>query len=684
MIRGLEDWAEKNNIEVTRKQPTKPTQPRRECTMQLKEKDGPPMMFRAQIAGRCSLQFASEPEHLEQWKKELIRPASDTQPCYLHDNPETLQKDDRLYQIQVKFPYRLCSNSGQDSIFRPVLGKNGIPILPGSSVKGAFRNACRHWDKTHGTQVELKYCGTTEKPGALRFHNAYPVGDWSNRMVDVVHSQQDWQVGKHSSTHTEPVTQPPPAPPRPQPAPPPIPPAPAGNQPNLNRPPIRPTPPLNRPPARPIPRQQPTPPDRNRNRNGNRQEQNNPGKSAVALISLYQPTMIFEFSRGRGTEEIDWSEVERLLNLALDLGIGGKTSTGYGYGSKSKPDYARNNNSNRDRYNLALHIPLEGTGVISKLLGQESEFRPNMFKASLRGHFRRLLAGVCSDNAIVEREADRWFGCTDSEGIVKLFWELSQSPENRLTHDKRDIPHNASKAEREKEELLSQTYAVDGTLHLDAPEAERELLRQVFQFAYIMGGFGKSWRRVAHSEFYSGYPQRRGKFHIGCHWQSSDTENWLQVKSKDQLTEFLKGLHQRCKNQARDLGTNANSPLNWREAWHLERVAVYANEVSKSQVIRLFHQEPEHPFKSTPAICGKKLVKRNGQQQFTRNGKPKTEFVVSSVWHRMLPISDNRYLEIVTVFHGDRSQWYSNGKSQLKLFTEELAKKNMERVWGNL
>lgn len=655
MIRGLGEWAKQNNVEIKNDPSPQPTQPKREYAMQLENE--PPMMFRAQISGRCSLQFASEPEHLQQWKKELIRPARDAKPCYQYEKPETLQKSDRLYQIQVKFPYRLCSNSGQDSIIRPVLGKNGIPILPGSSVKGAFLRACRKWDAIHGTALELKYCGTTEKPGALRFHSAYPVGNWSERMVDVVHSQQDWQVGKRSS-NTEPVTQPPPASPAqplpaPQRQPQPTPQPQTGNHPVLNRPPVRPTPTLNPPPNRPISSQQSQ--QRRGNRNGNRQEPNNPGKSAVALISLYQPTMIFEFSRGNGKEQIDWQEVEQLLNLALDLGIGGKTSTGYGYAQASKPDYARNDAANRDRYNLALHIPLQGTGVISKLLGQESEFRPNMFKASLRGHLRRLLAGVCHDDRIVEREADRWFGCTDSEGIIQLFWETSQPANEDL-----------------------QLYQVQGTLHLSALEAERERLHQLFQFAYIMGGFGKSWRRVAHSEFYPSYPQQRGKYHIGCHWSSSGTGNWLSVKSKEQLREFLNGLYQHCQNWARGLGANANQSLNWREAWHQNCVAVYAKAVTKSQAIQLFHEQPNHPFKSTPAICGKK--------QLTRNGRTKMEFMVSSVWHRMLPINENQYLEIVTVFHGGSSSqqqdWQRNGESQLLAFIQALERKGLTRIWG--
>jgi CRISPR-associated protein Cmr6 len=52
---------------------------------------------------------------------------------------------------------------------------------------------------------------------------------------------------------------------------------------------------------------------------------------------------------------------------------------------------------------------------------------------------------------------------------------------------------------------------------------------------------------------------------------------------------------------------------------------------------------------------------------------------VSSVWHRMLPISNNKYLEIVTVFHGDRTPW----DNQLNPFIQALESIGMSQTWGN-
>jgi len=101
-----------------------------------------------------------------------------------------------LYQIR----WRMVTNSGQDGdLIRPVIGSKGIPFFPGSSMKGAFRDACPE-------EKCLRYCGgevVDEKgnkrtqPGILRFHGGYPVDmAWAeaHRLVDIAHGQQPYQV----------------------------------------------------------------------------------------------------------------------------------------------------------------------------------------------------------------------------------------------------------------------------------------------------------------------------------------------------------------------------------------------------------------------------------------------------------------------------------------------------------
>ena len=472
----------------------------------------------------------------------------------------------------IRFPDRVFSNSGQDSIPRPVLDVYGIPFIPGSSIKGLLRRLLNSQEISLEEKEKVQlYCGSEENQGIIRFHGAYPIGNWANRMIDVVHPQQTRQIKNNDST------------------------------------------------------------------------------SASALISFYQPEFIFEFSNISShnyNSKTDWNELEKLLHKALKYGLGGKTSTGYGFATP--PDYA---NPDSGLYQNACHISFRGKGISSVLLEGRPEFRSNLFKATIRGHVMRLLAGVCDCESAVEKQTNYLFGSTDSEGIIQLFWEMTQG----LATD-------------------SKIYDVKGTLHIatlpTASSGDLKFIENVLKFAYVMGGFGKSWRRVWHQDFYrkSNYGKQ-----IGCHWQCL-TPDWLNFKNKNNLikevlTDFLNDIYQICLNR---LGSHPPSPIpSWREAWHPERVSVYAQVVSQSQVIDLFHQQI---FKTTSAIGG-------------RNPKDDRPKYVSSVWHRMLPLENNQYLEIITLFHEDRSLWQRRDnqqtKDQLLPFVNAITKQQgLEFIWG--
>ena len=320
-----------------------------------------PMMFRAQIGGRCNLQFAANNDDLETWQDEWIYPQNNQQPCYQYQEPQ-LGIVGEIYRIKIDFPFRVFSNCGQDSILRPVLAKNGIPIIPGSSIKGLFRRVC-------DVEQAALYCGDEDSlsPGILRFHEAYPINDWAGteevtirkrgeiiqetryRIVDIVHPQQELQVEGNS--------------------------------------------------------------------------RNNSPK-AFALISFYQPSFIFEFSSY--SSKIDWQKVEDLFLQALQKGVVGKTSTGYGLGGHlpSQPAVISE---------YSISIPLYGTGVSPLLRSGQAEFRPNLFKATLRGHFRRLLSGVCSSEQAITKEINRFFGSSTSPGIVQIYWQSLKEEYNIKT-----------------------------------------------------------------------------------------------------------------------------------------------------------------------------------------------------------------------------------------------------------
>lgn len=538
-----------------------------------------PKMYLAQIEGRCSLQYTAEDADRQQWLKEWVDPKQDGEPYQHSEKNIQLGVDGSKFRIKVKFSGRVFSNCGQDSILRPVLGKNGIPFIPGSSIKGLFKRVCNNEQK-------IEYCGNADIPGKLRFHGAYPVENWTRQskitvrengqnvqrtcylIEDLVHPQQKRQVEAEDTT------------------------------------------------------------------------------SASAFISFYQPTMIFEFSSA--DKEINWQEVEQLLHHALSQGIGGKTSTGYGFATA--PDYAK---SGTTLYHEALHIQLEGTGVSSKLLSKKPEFRPNTFKAALRGHVCRLLAGVTNNEQLVKNQADRLFGSTNAPGTVRIYWEQPRQPSYGINGRKANNP----------------TYTTKGTLHILSSSDDRTFIDSVLQFAFIMGGFGKSWRRVAHELFYQEYFQQERKFDIGCHWKCFAPSDWVNIQSAKELKSFLDSLQDLCCSYL-NLNVSSVRPLaRWREGWHPDRVLVYSKVVTDSKIVRLFH---DHTFKTTPAIGGRKP----GAERPTS---------VSSVWHRMLPLPNNQYLEIVTIFHGDRTPWKRQGQDQLKplITAVKSALKITTPTWGN-
>ncbi|NEN88922.1 MAG: hypothetical protein F6K48_08350 [Okeania sp. SIO3H1] len=550
-----------------------------------------PMMYRAQVDGRCSIQYAQAKEDLQNWTEEWVFPDenNENQPSYQHQEPEKLNLDGSVYRIKVEFPCRVFTNCGQDSILRPTIGKNGIPFIPGSSIKGLFRRLQNH-PAVNKTTID-RYCGTEEEPGILRFHGAYPIGDWAGtRNVEFKNGYEKTRYGIVDLVHPQQT----------------------------------------------------------------RQIQHKGGPQANPLISFYRPTLIFELSSIKPLSEKKWEEIGGWLIQALRSGLGGKTSTGYGLGLIVKRNSHKKTLMPKDKYPLS--VELRGRGVSSLLLTDEPEFRPNLFKATLRGHVTRLLAGVSQDEEAIKNKVDKLFGCTEESGNVELYWQSKSDPEYDTLG---------------KEQTLF--YKTVGELFLDAPQKDQAFLQKVLEFTFVMAGLGKSWRRVWHDKFYSQYKTRA----IGCHWEWLDSEiKRTKIQSSQGLNDFLTKLHEQTKQY---MGVSLNSELfmPWCEAWSPKRLSVFSQEVSQSKAIKLFHREE---FKNTLAIGGRKP-----------GGNRPT--CCSLVWHRMLPIEDDKYLEIVTLFHGNESSpsdWKGKNKrgkweNMLPPFVNQLEKIcGFQQTWGNI
>jgi CRISPR-associated protein Cmr6 len=556
-----------------------------------------PRMYRAQIRGRCQLQNASSNDDWKVWTEEWVDPINTggiLQPRNQNHLP-ALGNSAGTYRIVIEFPQRVATNCNQDNIFRPVIGKLGIPWIPGSSIKGLFlRLSTNTTANLHHLTSEQKekikhYCGSPEKIGHLRFHGAYPVGDWAGmekikvkqqgkvveetiyRIMDLVHPQQFRQVqGRNSS-------------------------------------------------------------------------------NANAMISFYKPKLVFELSSRVSMDLAEWEEVESLLRLAVSAGLGGKTSTGYGL--IDQPPLGR------DNYNLV--IPLQGTGVSSLLRSDIPEFRPNQFKATIRGHVSRLLGGVCQDQNLIDQQINFLFGHHQATGNLNLYWD-SQNIEIK---------------ESLKTTEATPIAQVQGKLLANLPTQHADWLRLVFRFAYIMGGFGKSWRRSWHRGdlpgwhpgFMPSYQQRA----IGCHWECN-TQEFVGIQSEEDLKKFLAELYSQTQGV---LSSNDQSGYmrDWREAWHPRHVQVYAVETTISKAIHLFHDQV---FKFTPAVGGRAIRETDKGEQ--KDARPT---FTSSVWHRMLPINDGQYIEIVTVFK--KGKWEHLHKNNIREeFVEKLRELGLSKIWG--
>jgi CRISPR-associated protein Cmr6 len=153
-----------------------------------------PMMFQAQIEGRCQIQRIDpekkkngETQDCDRWADEWIAKVD-----------QQLPPRSGLQTREWTFTWRVLTNSGiDDGVIRPVIGARGYPYYPGSSMKGLFRRACT-------PEQADRYCGKPLpdkdwEPGILRFHGGYPINDnWTTQLVDIVHPQQGRQVKDQS------------------------------------------------------------------------------------------------------------------------------------------------------------------------------------------------------------------------------------------------------------------------------------------------------------------------------------------------------------------------------------------------------------------------------------------------------------------------------------------------------
>ncbi|MBW4613628.1 MAG: hypothetical protein KME21_10155 [Desmonostoc vinosum HA7617-LM4] len=382
-----------------------------------------------------------------------------------------------------------------------------------------------------------------------------------------------------------------------------------------------------------------------------RQVMENINTGANVQISLYKTK--FKFGISSTKNHVDWKLVQQIWERALSQGIGSRTSAGYG----RFKNIADNNQ-------VILSVNLSGKGLTSTLLTSDNngnkipEFRPNMFKAALRGHTLRLLAGVTNDAERLTKELWGGFlqGNEENGSIVGKFGidlqvenkNLAFGEHNYFPNGRRTRPMPVYNLKSGKLDIFAvKSYS----------EQEREFLTLLIKFSLLLGGFGKSWRRIHHDLFYQSYFQNNDKPMIGCHWlfsKPSESADYCITAPRgelDNIRAFLASIPNTVRNCFNLPSTN-NYVNNWREVWHPQKVQVWgriAEDKNDSQAVEWFHRD--------------NFIKRT---ELTGSiGKPSK---VSRIWHRMYPFyvkidgkilhkkneeGNYKYVELLTIFTPD-------------------------------
>lgn len=542
-----------------------------------------PLMFQAQIEGRCQLQRVTRDEEQQayRWTSEWVEKA----------HPQIPEFGAEVQTRTFAISWRFVTNGGQDDgVIRPVIGARGWPFYPGSSMKGVFRRACNReqGDRFCGKAL----AGGDFEPGILRFHGGYPTDEsWQEDLVDIIHPQQ------------------------------------------------------------------------------NRQVKNNNTSSALVQISLYKPKLNFGISSTIPLEEAEWNTIWELWERALSTGIGCRTCAGYGQPRKHTG-------------NVIYRVKLKGQGAAALLLDKTGEFRPNIFRAALRGHALRIFGGL-TDEATAERLVAQMFGgITDGTtvGLLAMSFKDTNLELDYFGRGNWEVP--IYEVEGDLKWLLTQTI----------PEPQKAALTKLVQaltrFAMVLGGFGKSWRRADHRLFYPEYYEGSSqKPLIGCHWQWAGQLD-DRVRTLEGVGEFIEEVRQAAKTwmNLQGLTPNPSNLAFWREAWHPQNVQVWgrlAESDEDSRAIEWLHGAYRRaiPTARIPegSIYRSSVTGRMGH--------------IGRLWHRMYPeirkirdpqdpsrpkiVQTRKYLEILTFFPDDSTE-----SKQFKQFLES-EQKMFAKIWSN-
>lgn len=404
----------------------------------------------------------------------------------------------------------------------------------------------------------------------------------------------------------------------------------------------------------------------------------NKGTGAFAQISLYKPKIRFGISSTIDLEDAEWETIWELWRKALSTGIGCRVCAGYGQPNKFTGG------------DILYRTQLKGQGQAAKLIDGTGEFRPNIFRASLRGHALRIFGGMTDEqttNCLVEE----LFGGVKGQGTVGLL--------NMNFCDSSLILSTFGKGSYKQP-----TYEVEGELvwllagelpSTEQQEALTKLVKALTRFAMLLGGFGKSWRRADHRlffpEYYEGGNEGRKPL-IGCHWQWSGERSLcldIPVRKLEAVSSFIEEVRQTAANwmQLRGVTPNPDRRTPWRETWHPANVQVWgrvAEEAEDSEASRWLHG----PYRQAIPLAG---ISEGSIYRSSITGQVGQ---IGRIWHRMYPLvrlvkipnqpeskptlkPTEQYFELLTFFPDESPK----SRDLLKFLQSE--QKIFQRLWSD-
>ena len=389
------------------------------------------------------------------------------------------------------------------------------------------------------------------------------------------------------------------------------------------------------------------------------QVKNSNSHAAFLQISLYQPTLVFGISSTVKLDDSEWETIWSIWDKAIERGIGSRVSAGYGQ-PVNHPE------------TKLITVNLKAQGLASQLVDKSGEFRPNMFKAALRGHTLRLFSAVTDENTAEELTKELWGGFAGAKGAVVGDLGIAFNPVdlelNEFTY-RRNVKMPIYDLEKGVLSILCMKNCSD-----QYKEELRKLVRQILKFSMLIGGFGKSSRRIDHRIFFPEYLENGDNPMIGCHWQFNKESypSYFPVGKIENVTKIIDSVKNAVNNWLIFKGKKPSDHISsWRESFHPQKVQIWgriAEDKEDSLAVEWFHGN----YKGSQSIKGSQLTGRMGN--------------IGRIYHRMYPHyiktregeikpRGREYIEILTIFPDRRDETTQE-------FLTFLPTSDFTKLWG--